>query len=124
MNIYCIYTDSSKNHNEVLIVKQGFNFYAAIFTLLWALYHRMWWLVLLAAPISVFTYSVAELQFQYLLETYILLAFGCFASDIQEYYATQNGFSLVDIIVAKNEEEAELKHYYNNAKQEEALYVQ
>ncbi|RTK92790.1 MAG: hypothetical protein EKK61_02520 [Rickettsiales bacterium] len=113
MNIYCVYKDSSKNQDELLIVKQGFSIWAAIFNAAWAIYHKMWLLVIITCVVGVIAFPLEKLQLYYIFDIAILFVFGFFADDFRNYYIHKKGFVLSDIIAADNEEEAELKYYYN-----------
>jgi hypothetical protein len=112
MNIYCVYNDSSKNQDELIIVKEGFSIYAAVFNLLWALYHKMWLVVLIGIIVSLCAMPLEKLGLYYLYDMTILLIFSFFASDIRGCYATRSGYVLADVVTALDEEEAELKYYY------------
>lgn len=48
----------------------------------------------------------------------ILFIFGFFAGEIREHYAEKNGFELSDIILACDEEEAEVKYNMRKNNQE------
>ncbi|GAB4162921.1 MAG: hypothetical protein Tsb006_1480 [Rickettsiaceae bacterium] len=60
--------------------------------------------------------SLEKLQLYYLYDVAILFIFGFFASDFRDYYALKSGFTVSDIIIANNEEEAELRYYHNTYK--------
>lgn len=110
MNIYSVYTDSSKKNNEPILIKQGFSFIASFFNFFWAIYHRMW-LIAIFLMILNFVVSVDGSSFiAYCVNLAILFIFGFFASEIREYYAIKSGYSLSDIILASSEEEAEIKY--------------
>ena len=92
-----------------MLLKQGFSFTAAIFGAPWALYYKMWLVIFCTVTIHVIL--------SYFIETHIIIwviesfIFGFFASDMREYYIHESGYKLSDIILAKDEEEAELKYY-------------
>ena len=110
MNIYSVYTDSSKKDNELILIKQGFSLIAGFFNFFWALYHRMWAIAIFLMILS-FIVSADGLSFiAYSISLAILFIFGFFASEIREYYAIKRGYSLSDIILAYSEEEAEIKY--------------
>lgn len=110
MNIYSVYTDSSKKNNEPILIKQGFSFIAGFFNFFWALYHKMWLIAIFLMIIS-FTIGTNSPSFiAYCVNLAILFIFGFFASEIREYYAIKSGYSLSDIILAPSEEEAEIKY--------------
>lgn len=113
MNIYCIYTNLNKKQTEPVIVNQGFSFYGAFFSFLWALYHKMWIIAFTLPIITTFLRPMLEKShLHYLFDISVLFIFGFFASDLRAYYLINSGFKLDEIIIAQNEEAAELKYYY------------
>ena len=112
MNIYCVYKDSRKNKDELLIVKQGFSIWASVFNIAWAIYHRMWWVVMIFLIFGLIAFPLEKLQLYYIFDFAILFIFGFFAENMRDHYIVKKGFILSDIIAANNEEEAELKYYY------------
>lgn len=110
MNIYSVYTDSSKKDNEVILIKQGFSFIAGFFNFFWALYHRMWLIAIFLMILSFVISADGPSFIAYCVNLVILFIFGFFASEIREYYAIKSGYNLSDIILASSEEEAEVKY--------------
>lgn len=102
MNTYAIYANSKQKDNNFIIVKQGFSFVAVFFSTFWALYHKMWGVIIL----SIILYIVLGL-FSINPSIAIILIFGFFAADIQEYYLRENKYQLIDIIIAQNSIKAE-----------------
>lgn len=111
MNIYSVYTDSSNKESKPLLIKQGFSFLAGILNYLWAFYHKMWFVALITLATNFAINAIDISHVAYSLNIGILFLFGWFAADLREYYAAQKGFELSDIILAQNEEEAEVKYY-------------
>jgi hypothetical protein len=111
MNIYSVYIDSSKKEKEPILIKQGFSFLAGFFNLFWALYHKMWSIFFALITISILLGTSSPSYVSYSINFTILFIFGFFASEIREHYAVKAGFELADIILAMNEEEAEVKYY-------------
>lgn len=112
MNIYCVYSDSEKNQDELLIVKQGFSIFASVFNVVWAIYHKMWLLVLIVGVMGIIAFPLEKMQLYYIFDIAILFIFGFFADDFRNYYAKKKGYILSDIVIADSDEEAELKYYY------------
>lgn len=119
MNIYSVYSDSSKKNNDPLIIKSGFSFVALIFNCFWAFYHKMWSLGLFVFIGDIIVRNYADSNIAYFANIAILFVFGFFAPDLREYYAKKNNYELDDIIIATNEDEAEVKYY---ARMEETRY--
>ncbi len=111
MNIYSVYTDSSKNNKEPILIKQGFSFIAGFLSFFWAVYHKMWYAAFAMMLISLLLRAAGSSYIAYCVNLAILFIFGFFASEIREYYTLRKGYDLSDIILATNEEEAEVKYY-------------
>lgn len=114
MKIYSIYT-SNKEEEEPIIIPQERSYIAGIFNILWALYHRMWFVagVTLIADIAL-NIAIAYIDsksFFYVAEASLVIIYILFASDLREYSAKRMGYKLSDIIVASDEAEAEMKFY-------------
>ena len=64
MNIYTIYTNSTQKNNNFVVIEEGFSLVAAIFSIFWALYHKMWLVVAIAviANIIVTVINIEELK--------------------------------------------------------------
>lgn len=118
MNIYSVYTDSSKKKRNPILIKQGFSFVAAIFNFFWAIYYKMWFIAGSTAILTLLLGNIKSMYLAYSINIAILFLFGFFASEMREYYATRNGFELSDVLLAQSEEEAEVRYYMreNNQK--------
>ncbi|MBM3466323.1 MAG: hypothetical protein FJX70_00535 [Alphaproteobacteria bacterium] len=114
MNLYSIYASCGDKNSDPVIIKQGFSPIAGVFNLFWAVYHRMWLVVILVMIANFIIISFRESEvislignLKYALQFF---SFGFFATEIREYYARLRGMKLDDIILATSEEEAELKY--------------
>ncbi|AFB31922.1 MULTISPECIES: DUF2628 domain-containing protein [spotted fever group] len=112
MNIYAIYinsTNSTQKNNNFIVIEEGFSWIAALLSIFWALYHKMWLVVAITviAHIIVTAINIEELKF--IFKIVLILGFGFFASDIRENYLKRNNYRLEDIIIANSRIEAELK---------------
>ncbi|MCP5377982.1 MAG: hypothetical protein H6910_02560 [Rickettsiaceae bacterium] len=114
MNLYSIYASCGDKNSDPVIIKQGFSPIAGVFNLFWAVYHRMWLVVILVMIANFIIISFRESEVISLIGNlkYVLqfFSFGFFATEIREYYARLRGMKLDDIILATSEEEAELKY--------------
>lgn len=114
MNLYSIYASCGDKNSDPVIIKQGFSPIAGVFNLFWAVYHRMWLVVILVMIANFIIISFRESEVISLIGNlkYVLqfFSFGFFATEIREYYARRRGMQLDDIILATSEEEAELKY--------------
>lgn len=118
MNIYAIYLNLKQEDVEVIKIKESFSFQAAIFTSFWALYHKMWRILVATLIVNVIMMFLSDngsyACIVLLMHLVITLIFGFFAPDLQEYELQTKGYVLKDIILAESEEEAEVnffKHY-------------
>ena len=114
MNLYSIYASCGDKNSDPVIIKQGFSPIAGVFNLFWAVYHRMWLVVILVMIANFIIISFRETEVISLIGNlkYIVqfFSFGFFATEIREYNARRRGMQLDDIILATSEEEAELKY--------------
>lgn len=114
MNLYSIYASGLNNISDPVIIKQGFSPVASIFNLVWAIYHKMWLVVILVIVANFCLIILKETaavsligNLKYILQFFI---FGFFATEIREFYARNSGMHLDDVILANSEEEALLKY--------------
>lgn len=111
MNIYSVYIDKEDELSRPLLIKQGFSIYPVIFGFFWALYHRMWFVVFAVLALNFF-FNIFDNHFIVLFgKISIFLFFAFFADDMREFYAKKNGMELSDVLLANDEDEAEVKYY-------------
>jgi len=112
MNIYSIYVNPEKEHNSFVSVKNGFSLTAAIFGLLWVLYHKMWSILFVTMVIYIIIFLQSENvanQLIPLINIVSIVIFGIFATDMREYNLEKNGYKLRDIVLASSIIDAEIK---------------
>ena len=109
MQVYSVFALPGEKGN-FLLVKQKFSFLAAIFNFFWCLYHRYWFLAILTLIARLAVMLSHNYILQQIFDFGLIIIFGLFASDLQEYYAKHKGYKLVDIIAASGDKEAELKY--------------
>ncbi len=109
MNIYSIYLNPQKKDSDFITIKQGFSIFATFFSVFWALYHKMWLLLIVTLIFSIIILGLGYNQFIYLGQITIILLYGFFSDDIREYDLQRKKYQLEDIILAKSQMEAELK---------------
>lgn len=114
MNIYAIYVDPRKGSGSLITVPEGFSFSAAIFTIFWAIYHKMWKLTALTLAINIVIVSLQKNslvgEFIPILNLAIMLIFGFLAGDFLEYSLQKKGYVLEDVVVCRSAVEAEMKY--------------
>ena len=114
MNLYSIYSNEESKNLDLRIIKQGFSFWALVFNFFWAIYHKMWSLVVLFAVFNLLMFLFQTPENMVIIESIKyavqIFVFGFFATELREFYARKRGMKLDDIILANSEEEAELKY--------------
>lgn len=105
---------------RVVFIREGFSWGALIFTVLWALFHRMW--VVGAVLFSAFALVAAAQalglivpQFANALQLAISLLFGFEARKLQAMSLERAGFTIAGLIEAANLEAAELSYFASRA---------
>jgi drug/metabolite transporter (DMT)-like permease len=107
MKIYTVHVlpDRARAYEQPVFVREGFHFFAFLFTFFWALYERLWWhaAAILLANASVMALgkalyftppSIAILQFC------IQLFVGFYAHDWQRARLGKRGYIMADIAAA------------------------
>jgi len=106
--IYC----SKADKNHVIAIQEGFSFYALIFGIFWALYHRIWTAVIVTFLIAIFcTFFTSKLGNMtcFFLNNLMMLVYGFFGQDMLAYKLS-NQYYFADTVIAHNAEEAEIKY--------------
>jgi len=113
MNIYSIYVNPEKEGNPFISVQNCFSLTAAIFGVLWAIYHKMWRLLLVITIVYVTVVTLQNNNIIYdmtpLFQTISMIVFGIFATDMREYDLEKKGYKLRDIVLASSQIESEIK---------------
>lgn len=114
MNIYAIYINPAQKNNNFIVIKESFSWTAALLSVFWALYHKMWLPVIIAVTINLIIMAINISELTLALKLVVMLVFGFFAADIRENHLKRNNFTLKDIVVAGSQVEAELKFLERN----------
>jgi uncharacterized membrane protein len=114
MNIYAIYINPAQKNNNFIVIKESFSWTAALLSVFWALYHKMWLPVIIAVTINLIAMAINISELTRALKLIVMLIFGFFAADIRENHLKRNDFTLKDIVVAGSQVEAELKFLERN----------
>jgi hypothetical protein len=104
---------------QMVILKDNFEFCALFFGVFWAIFNRIWWVV--------FTYLLMHFIVGIMAEKSIISPLGAifiqlffnftlalFATDIQEMKLKKEGYELSYLTCGKNQLEAELRLFDNN----------
>ncbi len=117
MAVFAVFEHPEKDPDRTIFVKEGFSSAALVFTVLWALWHRMW--VVSAILIAVFglIYVLVRLLGlneinAALLELAVSLSFGFEARNLWAYSLRRSGYRAAALVMAANLEEAELKFVF------------
>ena len=109
-----IYTVHQETGGDMVLVKEGLCWPALLFTVLWALWHRMWWVALglavaavalegAAAAIGLDSVSQSALGLGY------SVAVGTVAGDLRRRALERRGFHFVGVVCGADREAAELR---------------
>ena len=117
-NSYTVYIKPQNQQplDSVILVREGFSWLAALLTLFWMLYNRVW-----IAAVAILAYNVAIALIQewaiisddvvVVLNSIALIIIGYYANDWYRWALARRGYVLTDIVSASNEEQAEQRFY-------------
>ncbi|MDJ0895810.1 MAG: DUF2628 domain-containing protein [Alphaproteobacteria bacterium] len=112
MRLYTVHQPLDGDPEDLVLVRDGFSFWAFLFTVLWALWNRLWWeaaaLIVIWVVLSLimnllgaddFTQLMVSLGFQ------ILVGFE--ARDLQRWALARRGWQELGMVSGNSEEAAE-----------------
>lgn len=118
MHIYTVHVREGEidSLDNIRFVREGFNIFAFLFTVFWALYHRCW---LLALSLFAANYALVALdQAQYLSEPSIGViqlginaVAGLVGNDYVRASLARRGYRLVDVVTGDNRVRAEQRYF-------------
>lgn len=116
MALFTVLESPSGRPDKVALIREGFSFWAAMFTVFWALSKRMWVVAVLLFAVFV---GLALAQQMFRLDSMLLsatelavsLIFGFQARTLQELSLTRAGYRAVSTVSANNHEAAELQYF-------------
>jgi hypothetical protein len=121
MRIYTVHINPSLPHpmEKAVFIHEGFNFFAFVFGVFWALYHRLWSLAFILAAV-IFLFGIAD--HMKLLDNASLLVLqltsdvvvGMWANNWYRAILTRRGYITSDIVVSDSELRAK-QRYFDNA---------
>lgn len=116
--IYTVHIDPSKANpvEKAVFIREGFNLFALIFGVFWALYHRMW-LIALVLTVVVVSFGLAEEA--KLLDkvslTILQVSFNIFigfqGNDLRRWWLSKRGYIMPDVVVSDNELRAQQRYF-------------
>lgn len=124
MSIYVIYICPDGGPQRAVLVKEGFSATAAVLTILWALWHRMW----IVAAIIFFIYICATFvilaevpwfrsEAAAVINAAVGLLLGIEASTLRGWSLKWAGYVEVGLVKADSLDEAELKYFLSLRKE-------
>ena len=112
MRLYSVHQPPDGGPEDLVLVRDGFSFWAFLFTVLWALWNRLWWeaagLFVIWVVLSLimnwlgaddFTQLMISLGFQVLV--------GFEARDLQRWALKRRGWEELGVVSGNSEEAAE-----------------
>ncbi|NND48946.1 MAG: DUF2628 domain-containing protein [Rhizobiales bacterium] len=102
--------------DATVFVREGFSWLALLSPALWALYHRLW-LVLLGFVVAVIGINlvITAAGFPEAANTVVSVAihvlFAAEAQDFRRWTLTRRGYDVTSVVVAKNLDEAESRYF-------------
>ncbi|MCB1378698.1 MAG: DUF2628 domain-containing protein [Alphaproteobacteria bacterium] len=122
MATYSIFCREGGSPDSVVFVKEGFSVPAMVFTVLWALWHKMWiaaavMLVVMALVAGLFSILAPDDQMIAVVNLAAGLVLGFEAHRLRCWSLTLSGYRQADLIQAQNIDEAEWKYFLHIARQ-------
>jgi hypothetical protein len=120
MALYSVHNRRGASPDEAIFVPEGFSTGALVFTVLWALWHRMWLVaaVLLAVMVAI---ALAGNYFGLgewvtaLASFVVSLLFGFEARDLQRRSLIAAGYSQIGFSHGRDLDDAEIRYYHTRA---------
>lgn len=124
MSIYVIYICPDGGPQRAVLVKEGFSATAAVLTILWALWHRMW----VVSAIIFFIYICATFvvlaevpwfrsEAAAIINAALGILLGIEASTLRDWSLKWAGYVEVGFVKADSLDEAELKYFFSLRKE-------
>ena len=102
--------------DRFVFVRDGFHFWAAVASVIWLLWHRLWlaligWIVLVAAvDVGLVTLGVGRGSI-FMVNALLALLLGFEAANLQRWTLSRRKWRQLDIVVADDEETAERRFF-------------
>lgn len=108
---YTVHLRDDARHDALLLVRDGFSWMAFLFSVPWALFHRMW---LVATALVMVQFGLGALMVwgglndvqQSVLSLTLAIAIGFAADELRRWTLTRRGYFFEDVVVADNEDHA------------------
>ena len=120
MRVYAVYERAGDTGHDAdgitILVKEGFCWPAAIITLFWLLYHRLW-VAALMVMVLLAGAGMAPVFFHGS-EPYATLGLGALSvvlgaegNNLRQYFLVLGGYSFTGVVVGRNEPEAAMRFF-------------
>lgn len=111
-----IHPDMSHAQERPIFVREGFNVWAFLLTVFWALYHRLWWVAGFVVLANIIVGMIGELQLLstvsvVLLQLAIQVVVGLCGNDWLRTRLQQKGYILADITAGDSVLRAEQRYF-------------
>ena len=118
MKIFLVY---SKNEgiSDIKIVKTGFAFFPAVLNIIWATYHKIWFIVFPILFIHSFLALTGHNDAADIFQFSQVALFLLFSEEMQIWNLEHKGYKLAEVVYANSEDEANYKYLQNNHKNEQ-----
>jgi len=115
MRIYTVHNRPWAN-DDAVFVKEGFCWPAAFLTVIWALWHRMWWTALALAAAQVALYGALELlglneAGVVAFDLGVFLMVGLFANDWRRASLARRGYVMTTLVSGPGLSAAERRYF-------------
>ncbi len=116
MAVYTVHRKPGVAPDDVTLVPEGFNLRAFLFTVLWALWNRLWVLsciiaVVLVAVATLPSYLGLGAEFTAIPHLAVALLFGFEANDLRRLALSRAGFEEIALVSGSSLDEAELRFF-------------
>ena len=121
MAVYTVHKKPDAAPDDVTLVPEGFNVRAFLFTVLWALWNRLWVLacviaVVLVAATTLPAYFGLSAEVAAIMQLAASLLFGFEANDLRRFTLARSGYEQVAMISGSSLAEAELRYFVQRPK--------
>ncbi len=113
MRVYTVHLRrrSLNPDKDIVLIMEGFCWWACVFSLIWALWHRMWWVALGVASVSIVVnlgiYMLGlDALTGYFLSVGIAILMGLVANDLRRWSLAREGFIDSRVALGDNQDVA------------------
>lgn len=118
MKIYTVHAkpDNKGSYEKPILLREGFNIYAFLFTFLWALYHRLWLVAAVIFCVNTAFVFLNEMHYLSPAHTSIIqlavnILIGFHANDWLRSALTRRGYIMADIAASDSQLRAEQRYF-------------